>query len=87
MITPDIETDERLVGERTRVTAVAAAGGIRRGKKRKASVGAEMNRSSAHVLGLDEKWWAFVMRGFEYEESSSNDLRTRAVVLIQYAAH
>ena len=27
------------------------------------------------------------MRGFEYEESSSNDLRTRAVVSIQYAAH
>ena len=27
------------------------------------------------------------MRGFEYEESSANDLRTRAVVSIQYEAH
>ena len=63
-ITPDTETDERPVGERTRVTAVAVAGGIKGGKKRKTSVGVEMNRLSAHVLGVDEKWWAFVMRGF-----------------------
>ena len=27
------------------------------------------------------------MRGFEHEESSANDFRTRAVVSIQYAAH
>lgn len=86
-ITPDTETDERSVGERTRVTADAVAGGSRRGKKRKAYVGAEMNRSSAHVLSVDEKWWPFVMRACEYEESGADDLRTRAVVSIQYAAH
>ena len=64
-ITPGSEMDESSVGEQTRVTAAAVAGGIGRGENMKGSVGAEMNRSSAHVLGADENWWALVMRAFE----------------------
>lgn len=86
-VADDNESGDCLGGGRRNVTTVSAAGGRRRGKKRRASALDGLARSSAHVPGANEEWWAFVMRGFEYEECKSSELGRRAIVSVQYTAY
>lgn len=84
-ISPGHGRGQGLVGEGKRESAVEEVGGGGRRKKRKASFRSDESRSSAVILGVHDKWWPFVMRGFEYENASSTDARRRAVVSVQYA--
>ena len=53
-------------------------------KRRKVHVGTASIQSSAQVHSAGEKWWAFVMHGFEYVDARKNVLERRAVVSVQY---
>ena len=63
-------------------TETTGRGKIR--ERRKVHVGAASIQSSSQVHSAGEKWWSFVIHGYEYVDARENVLGRRALVSVQY---
>ena len=83
-IIPEPGSEEGAAGELSTLASTETTGRSTSRKRRKVHGGTASILSSAQVPSAGEKWWAFVMHGFEYVDARENMLERRAVVSVQY---
>lgn len=83
-IIPEPGSEEGAACELPTQASTETTGRSKSRKRRKVHVGTASIQSSAQVHSAGEKWWAFVMHGFEYVDARENVLERRAVVSVQY---